>query len=230
MSKILSVSVDLPDALLLALGRAAERAQVLPSDYLCSLLAAGLLAGGQIPAAAPEAVRPALFALHGIDLELASIVVGTTEAMIGEIRLAWWREALEGLDSGTVPAQPLLQLTASEVLPRGVAGAALAGLEDRWLGMIGGSDVPAAHVAGGGRLFAMSARLLGGDVAVGEALGRAWVSGDAVPRVAAVLRPLLGLVRLAQRDAARARAGAAMEQRGGAARQLILLKAIALGR
>ena len=60
MSKILSVSVDLPDALLLALGRAAERAQVLPSDYLCSLLAAGLLAGGQIPAAAPEAMRPAL--------------------------------------------------------------------------------------------------------------------------------------------------------------------------
>lgn len=181
---------------------------------------------------APEAVRPALFALHGLDLELASVVVGTSEAMIGEIRLAWWREALEGLDTGSVPAQPLLQLIAAEVLPRGIAGAELALLEDRWLGMIGTTDIPPAHVDGGGLLFGWSARLMGGDRAVGQALGRAWVLGDpaGLPNVSKMLRPLLALVRLATRDAARARAGRGVEDRGNLGRQWLLLKAIALGR
>ena len=68
---------------------------------------------------APADVRPAWMALHGLDLELESVVAGTTEPMIGAIRLAWWREALQGLDAGKVPAQPLLQLIAAEVLPRG---------------------------------------------------------------------------------------------------------------
>ncbi len=163
-------------------------------------------------------------ALWGLDLELAAIVAGTSEAMIGAIRLAWWREALEGLDAGTVPAQPLLQLLAAHVLPRGVTGADLAGLEDRWLGFIeghAGSD--------DGRLFGLAARLLGGDAALGRRLGQAWAAGtDFAEPVPGVLRPLLGLQRLAARDAARA--GRPLEPRGSAGRQLRLLMAIALGR
>ena len=95
---------------------------------------------------APEAARAGLFGLHGLDLELASVVAGTTDAMIGEIRLAWWREALEGLDAGPAPAQPLLQLIAAEVLPLGITGASLAGLEDRWRCLIGSAGVPAAQI------------------------------------------------------------------------------------
>ena len=181
---------------------------------------------------APEALRPALLALHGLDLEMASVVVGTTETMIGEIRLAWWREALEALDNGNVPPQPLLQLAAAELLPRGVRGSQLATLEDRWLGMIDSADVPIAHVEGGTRLFGWSADLLGGDSAQGEALGRAWVVGDAkgLQRPPSALRPLFGLVRLAERDAQRARTEKPLEPRGALARQWVLLKAVALGR
>nr|WP_243446053.1 squalene/phytoene synthase family protein [Polymorphobacter fuscus] len=180
---------------------------------------------------APEPVRPALFALHGLDLEMAHVVAGTTDPMIGAIRLAWWREALEGLDDGVVPAQPLLQLTASAVLPRGIGGKALATIEDRWLEMIDSAAVPAAHVAGGAALFGWAATLLGGDPALGARLGTAWTLGDdsALPRVPALLRPLLGLARLSARDAARARAGKPAEMRGSLARQWLLLKAIALG-
>lgn len=176
-------------------------------------------------------MRPALIALFGIDAELGVVVAGTTEPMIGEIRLAWWREALEGLDVGTVPAQPLLQLVAAELLPRGIGGAALAGLEDRWLGMIGNSEVPAAHVEGGGMLFGLGARLLGSDEAMGKQLGAAWVTGDAsgLPRVPAPLRPLLGLVRLAARDVARAQQGLPPDAPGSPGRQWLLLKTIALG-
>ena len=107
----------------------------------------------------------------------------------------------------------------------------MAGLEDRWLGMIAAADVPSAHVAGGGDLFALAARLLGGDEALGRALGEAWVRGDdaGLPRVPAALRSLLGLVRLAARDARRARSGAAAEPPGSLARQWTLLKAVAFG-
>jgi phytoene synthase len=170
-------------------------------------------------------------ALHGLDLELESVVAGTTEPMIGEIRLAWWREALEGLDAGRVPAQPLLQLIAAEVLPRGMRGAELAGLEDRWLEMIGAEAVPESHFAGGGLLFALLARLAGGDEAGGRSLGEAWAAGEAPEAgVAAPLRPLLGLAKLAAGDAARARAGAPPEARGSLARQGILLRCVAFGR
>ncbi len=178
------------------------------------------------------ALRPALFALHGLDLELGEVVATTSEAMVGEIRLAWWREALAGLDTGKVPAQPLLALLAAEVLPRGVRGADLARLEDRWLGLIGSDAVPAAHVAGGGDLFALAGRLLGGNEGVARWLGELRAGGETapLPRIAPALRPLLGLTRLAQRDAARARAGRPREPRGAAPRQLRLLAAIASGR
>lgn len=180
---------------------------------------------------APAAVRPALLALHGLDLALAQVVAETSEPMIGEIRLAWWREALTGLDAGKVPAQPLLAVLAAAVLPRGISGAELAGLEDRWLGLIGSDTVPAAHVEGGGRLFAFAARLLGGDAALARRLGEAWASGDGVTEpVPTTLRPLLGLVRLAERDAKRARTGQPREPRGAIPRQLRLLAAIAFGR
>ena len=180
---------------------------------------------------APAAVRPAWMALHGLDLELESVVAGTTEPMIGQIRLAWWREALEGLDAGKVPAQPLLQLIAAEVLPRGVSGAELAGLEDRWLEMIGAEVVPESHFTGGGLLFTWLGRLAGGEAAQAQALGMAWAVGEApAGRTAASLRPLAGLAKLAARDAARARAGQAPEPRGSLSRQLAMLGAVAFGR
>jgi phytoene synthase len=179
---------------------------------------------------APAAVRPALLALHGIDLEMASVVVGTTEPMIGEIRLAWWREALQGLDRGVVPAQPLLALAAAELLPRGIAGESLAEIEDRWREMIGNPVVPPSHVTGGGGFFGLLASVLGGDPVVARQLGEAWVIGEAPSgNVPGVLRPLLGLVRLAVRDAARARAGQPMEERGSLGRQWVLLKAVVAG-
>ena len=76
---------------------------------------------------APEAVRPGLMALFALDLELAQLVATTTEPMLGEIRLAWWRERLTELDAGRAPAQPLLQALLAHALPV-VKGVELAGL------------------------------------------------------------------------------------------------------
>lgn len=179
---------------------------------------------------APASARPGLIALMALDLELAQLVVTTTEPMLGEIRLAWWRERLEELDAGKVPAQPLLAALKAHVLPV-VSGAELAGLEDRWIDMLGHDGVTDAHVAGGGRLFALAARLLSGDAGAAEALGRAWVLGEDVPaRTPGPLRPLRTLAALALRDAVRARAGQAVEPRGSLGRQWRMLKAVAFGR
>lgn len=181
---------------------------------------------------APDRAQPGLMTLFALDLELGQVVATTTEPMIGQIRLAWWREALEGLDVGRVPAQPLLAAVAETLVPHDVTGAELAGLEDRWVELIGSEAVPDSHVAGGGLLFALAARLLGGEEALGRRLGEAWVLADGagLPPVSKALRPLLGLVRLAERDAARARAGEPREVRGSLPRQWRLLRAVLTGR
>ena len=45
---------------------------------------------------APHAARPDLFALYGFAAEIARVPDQVREASLGEIRLQWWRDALEG--------------------------------------------------------------------------------------------------------------------------------------
>ncbi|WP_372916561.1 squalene/phytoene synthase family protein [Sandarakinorhabdus sp.] len=184
-------------------------------------------------AAAPA--RPALVALLALDSELAHVVASSTDPMLGEIKLAWWRDRLIELDTGPAPAQPLLQALQARVLPR-LSGADLATLEDRWLCLLGAEDLPSAHVEGGAALFVLAARLLGGDLAEAAMLGRAWMlgrwgEGQGVPgRTSILLRPLRVLAELAARDAAHHAAGRPLEPRGNAARQWLMLKVVAFGR
>ena len=42
------------------------------------------------------------------------------------MRLAWWREALQRLDTAPAPGEPVLRELAAAVLPLGVTGTALA--------------------------------------------------------------------------------------------------------
>jgi phytoene synthase len=49
---------------------------------------------------APAGRRPFLFALYALNHELAHIGESVREPMIGEIRLAWWRETVQGARDG----------------------------------------------------------------------------------------------------------------------------------
>src|SRR3954466_5773874 len=49
---------------------------------------------------APAEKRPLLFALYAFNHELARIGEVVHEPMMGEIRLQWWRETLEGAREG----------------------------------------------------------------------------------------------------------------------------------
>lgn len=61
---------------------------------------------------APADKRPALFALHAFNLEIARIRETVREMMLGEIRLQWWRDALTEARAGRPRQhQVLLALT-----------------------------------------------------------------------------------------------------------------------
>ena len=49
---------------------------------------------------APAERRPLLFALYAFNHELARVAERVREPMLGEIRLEWWREAVEGAFEG----------------------------------------------------------------------------------------------------------------------------------
>lgn len=52
--------------------------------------------------AAPVAARPVLFALYAFNVEVARAPWVTQEAMIAEMRLQWWRDALEEIAKGGI--------------------------------------------------------------------------------------------------------------------------------
>jgi phytoene synthase len=165
--------------------------------------------------------------------------------MIGRIRLAWWRDALERLDREPAPPEPVLQGIAAHALP----AAELAGMTDGWElllaeGPLGAAELEAYAAARGGALFRHSARLLGVPDFQVEGAGRLWAladlarrSGDPAEARAALaaaspyadalqwprpLRPLGMLGALARRDVARG--PGRWERPGSPARMIRMLR------
>ena len=64
---------------------------------------------------APAARRDALFALYAFNLEVAKTAEVVTEPMLGQIRLQWWREALDGIYEGSVREHPVIVALARAV-------------------------------------------------------------------------------------------------------------------
>jgi NADH dehydrogenase [ubiquinone] 1 alpha subcomplex assembly factor 6 len=52
---------------------------------------------------APEAEREDLFALYAFNQEVARIREAVSEPLIGQMRLQWWRDALDGIYAGDAP-------------------------------------------------------------------------------------------------------------------------------
>jgi 15-cis-phytoene synthase len=56
---------------------------------------------------APADKRPHLFALHAFNFEIARVRDSVREALVGEMRLQWWRDALQGEARGELRANPV---------------------------------------------------------------------------------------------------------------------------
>ena len=187
---------------------------------------------------------------------MGDVVRTSTDPMLGAIRLAWWRERLEELDSGVVPAEPRLQAAASELLPVHVAGRDIAGLEGGWLHMFDPFPWTVATSEAiwlrGRLLFGLGAGILGEADEPIQAAGGLWALVDAArhcsdaasrqllteqartfarglggSRFARELRPLSMLAALAARDAA---AGEPFEAEGAPARLAAMLRHRVTGR
>lgn len=158
--------------------------------------------------------------MFAIDDALAEVVTSSTQPALGAIRLAWWRQALERLDTTPPPPEPRLQVAAGELLPRGITGAMLAMLEDGWATLL--DEQPDFERIGerGAKLFTAAARLLGasdphldaaGRLYAYEQVGRLRLAPSTYPTeemnmlarhcFPRMLRPLTALGRLAARDA-----------------------------
>ncbi len=116
---------------------------------------------------APPQGRGALVALLALDDALGQVLRTTSEPALGQMRLAWWREALARLDHAPAPAEPVLTAIAREVLPLGIRGSSLVPVVHGWETLIEEDvlDEDAARRFGEGRghLF----------VAAGEAMSAA---------------------------------------------------------
>jgi phytoene synthase len=134
---------------------------------------------GLILAYAPASGRAALAALLKLDDALAAVLRTTREPAIGQIRLAWWREALAKLDTAPPPAEPVLQAVAAS----GLQGSALTPIVDGWEVLIEAERLEAAALRrfgeGRGALFAIAGAAMG--AAGGDPLGAAgqgWALAD----------------------------------------------------
>jgi phytoene synthase len=135
-----------------------------------------------ILAYAPAAGRPALAALLALDDALAQLLRTTSQPAVGQLRLAWWREALAKLDTAPAPAEPVLQGLAAELLPRGVSGASLVPIVHGWEVLVEEEALNglalARYAAGRGSLFVAAGTALGAEgdpLAVG---GEGWALAD----------------------------------------------------
>lgn len=132
-------------------------------------------------AAAAPARRAVIDRLLALDDRMAEIVRTTREPLVGQMRLTWWREALERLDTAAAPAEPLLRDLEDHVLTAGIAGAELAAMVDGWEVLFDPLDeaTVAAHgTARGGRLFALAGRDAEWDAATLSAAGEGWALAD----------------------------------------------------
>ena len=64
---------------------------------------------------APGMRRDALFALYAFNLETAKTAEVVSESLLGEIRLQWWRDAVDGLYDGSMRAHPVLAALAEAI-------------------------------------------------------------------------------------------------------------------
>jgi phytoene synthase len=119
---------------------------------------------------APADRRDGLYALYAFDIELAAVHARVRDPVAGEIRLQWWREALEGVRPGEAAANPVAAALRETVqryglsapLPLALIDARGADLYDEPL-----ADIDAYGAATDGAIVACAAQVLGG---AGEAV------------------------------------------------------------
>lgn len=91
---------------------------------------------------APAEKRPYLYALYAFSLEIARVRDSVSEALPGEIRLQWWRDALQGEMRGDVMANPVAAALDDTIVRFRLPRQALVNLIDARVGDLYDDPVP----------------------------------------------------------------------------------------
>jgi 15-cis-phytoene synthase len=127
---------------------------------------------------APASARLLTLGLMALDCRLADVVRGTRETLLGQVRLAWWRDRLGEEPKVWPDGEPLLALLRQW---HGEIGT-LSGLVDGWEGLLG--DPPLSgktleqFAVGRASAFGGLARLLGADPDEAMRAARGWALVD----------------------------------------------------
>jgi 15-cis-phytoene synthase len=146
---------------------------------------------------AKAALRPSFTTLFLLDATLGRILAQVREPHLAQIRLAWWRAALDGLSHATAaPNDPVLAGCGTLIRRHDVTSAMLSGLTDGWEALLETSPLTADSLARfgtarGHALFAIAGRIAG----VETAAGAGWALMDfsarcSDPQTAALARTL----------------------------------------
>lgn len=136
---------------------------------------------------APREAREHLRALWLVDERFGAIVAGTTDPIIGEMRLLWWREAL-ATAAQEDRAEPLLERVKATLSATGSDGGTWGAMAEGWHALVqeplGEAELNRFAAERGGRLFTLSAELLAGDAPDrSDREGRAWALADLAHRI-----------------------------------------------
>lgn len=128
---------------------------------------------------ADPAARADVIALYGLNYELARVAGGVSNALMGEIRLTWWREAMEEVAAGKAPRKhPNVEaLAASGFDPNALAALSEARFTDLDEGPLNDEAAVMAYVDGtAGALAVLAARRLDpkADPHAVKGAARAW--------------------------------------------------------
>lgn len=128
---------------------------------------------------ADPGARADVIALYGLNYELARVAGGVSNALMGEIRLTWWREAMEEIAAGKPPRKhPNVEaLAASGFDPNALAVLADARFADLDEGPLKDEAAVLAYIDGtAGALAVLAARRLdpSADPHAVKGAARAW--------------------------------------------------------
>lgn len=146
---------------------------------------------------APKPLRPALAALAAFAAEVGRIPEQVSEAMLGEIRLQWWRDVLVAGAAGERSGHPVADAVVVEVLGRGVPIALLdAVITGREFDLAGGLAADDAGLFAyidktDGALFEAAFQITGGDGAARRSVALAAGRSYGIARRLSMLPKLL---------------------------------------
>jgi 15-cis-phytoene synthase len=127
---------------------------------------------------APAAARPVWLSFLALDVRLAGVVRGAREPMLGQLKLAWWRDRFHADPESWPKGEPLL----ASLRSWGGEAKGLAALVDGWEALLGdwedGVEPMAALTEGRVAGVEALARVLGADHARVGAMARGWAAMD----------------------------------------------------